>query len=112
MKNIRKRIASWLVLAIVLVCLAPLVFANEEVKVTGMVAVAPDDPEGKLAPLVIQSEKEIIALVKNAVAQKIAKKIGKKVDVTGTIAEVGGKKILTPWLFMEAGAKPKEQPAG
>ena len=99
-------------MAVVLVYLAPVVFANEEIKVTGVVATTPGDPAGKLAPLVIQSEKENISLVNNAVAQKIAKKIGKKIEVTGTVVDVGGKKIMTPWLFMESGAKPREQPTG
>lgn len=107
MKNSRNRLALELVLAVCLACMVSVVFAAEEVKVTGVVVASQDDPGGKLAPVAIQSENETMALADNPVARKIAKNVGKKLDITGSIAEVGGKKVLTPWMFTESGVKEK-----
>ena len=85
---------------------------NKEVKITGMVVTVPADPAGKLAGIAIKSDDAQYAVVQNAIAKKIAKKVGKKLDITGVVEDKGEQKILVPWTFQDAGAKPKPQPTG
>lgn len=93
-----------------------LVFAADkpkEQKLTGTVVSAPADPAGKLAPIALECKDAVYCVKKNAIAEKMQKNwVGKKLDVTGIIEEIDGKKVITPWLIIEAGAKPKSQPTG
>jgi len=92
-----------------------LVFAAEkqkEQKFTGTVVSAAADPSGKLAPIALECKDGVYAVKKNAVSEKMQKKwVGKKLDVTGVIEEVEGKKAITPWLIVESGAKPRALPS-
>jgi len=86
---------------------------QKEQKFTGTVVSAPADPSGKLAPIALECKDGVYAVKKNAIAEKMQKKwVGKKLDVTGVMEEVEGKKVITPWVIIEAGAKPKAQPTG
>ena len=93
-----------------------LAFADEkqkEQKFTGTVVSAPADPAGKLAPIALECKDGVYQVKKNAISEKMQKRwTGKKLDVTGVMEEVNGKKVITPWLIIEAGAKPKAQPTG
>ncbi|MEW6670852.1 MAG: hypothetical protein AB1427_04065 [Thermodesulfobacteriota bacterium] len=82
-------------------------------KYTGTVVSAPADPSGKLAPIALECKDGVYPVKKNAVAEKMQKSwMGKKLDVTGVMEDVDGKKVLTPWVIIESGAKPKSQPTG
>ena len=84
---------------------------QKEQKFAGTVVSAPADPSGKLAPIALECKDGVYQVKKNAIAEKMQKKwVGKKLDVTGVMEEVDGKKVITPWLIIEAGAKPKAQP--
>jgi hypothetical protein len=111
----KKRIIGLCVLIFIFM-VGTLAFAAEkqkEQKFTGTVVSAPADPSGKMAPIALECKDGVYAVKKNAVAEKMQKKwIGKKLDVTGVLEEVDGKKVITPWLIIEAGAKPKSQPTG
>lgn len=115
MQSYKRRFIELCVL--VFICMiSTLAFAAEELKeqkITGTVISAPTDPSGNLAPIALECKDGVYLVKKNAVAEKMQKKwTGKKLDVTGVIEEVDGKKVLTPWLIIEAGAKPKGQPTG
>ena len=101
---------------IFIITIGTLAFAADKPKgekYTGTVVSAPVDPSGKLAPVALECKDGVYAVKKNAVAEKMQKKwMGKKLDVTGVMEEVDGKKVITPWVIMEAGAKPKAQPTG
>jgi hypothetical protein len=61
---------------------------------------APADPSGKLSPLAIQTEKETLAVLKNAVFQKkMQPHVGKKSTLTGVIKEMHRKKVMEVWVF-------------
>ena len=115
MKGNKRRIIELCVLIFIFI-IATLAVAAEkqkEQKFTGTVVSASADPSGKLAPIALECKDGVYAVKKNAVAEKMQKKwVGKKLDVTGVIEEVDGKKVITPWLIIEAGAKPKAQPTG
>jgi len=115
MTSNKRRIIELCVLIFIFM-VGTLAFAAEkqkEQKFIGTVIGAPADPSGKLAPIALECKEGIYSVKKNAVAEKMQKKwIGKKLDVTGVIEEIEGKKVITPWLIIEAGAKPKAQPTG
>ena len=115
MKNDKRHIIGLCVLGFILM-IGTLAFAaekQEEQKITGTVISASTDPSGMLAPIALECEDGVYQVKKNAVAEKMQKKwTGKKLVVTGVIEEVDGKKVLTPWLIIEFGAKPKGQPTG
>jgi hypothetical protein len=83
---------------------------DKEVVITGTVVEAPVDATGKLAGIAIECDDQQYAVAQNAIAKKIAKKIGKKLDITGVVEDRDGKKILFPWTYQDAGAKPGKQP--
>ena len=111
-----KRSVIELCVLIFIFMVGTLAFAAEkqkEQKFTGTVVSAPADPSGKLAPIALECKEGVYQVKKNAVAEKMQKTwVGKKLDVTGVMEEVEGKKVITPWLIIEAGAKPKSQPTG
>lgn len=103
------RLCVW----IFLLAVASAVSAGEEQKITGTVVAAPEDPAGKLAPVVLETKDGVYQIAQNAIAAKMKKKwVGKKVDLTGLVEEIEGKKIITPWLIIESGVKVKAQPTG
>jgi len=115
MKGNKRRIIELCVLIFIFMIgtLAVAAEKQKEQKFTGTVVSAPADPTGKLAPIALECKDGVYAVKKNAVAEKMQKTwVGKKLDVTGVIEEVDGKKVITPWLIIEAGAKPKAQPTG
>ena len=85
---------------------------DKEVKITGTVVAVPVDPAGQLAGIVIQCNDAQYYVAQNAIAKKIAKKVGKKLDITGAVEVKDGKNIIAPWTFQDAGAKPRPQPTG
>lgn len=88
-------------------------FAGEEKKITGTVVAVPEDPSGKLAPIVLETQDGVYQIVPNAISEKMKKRwVGKKVDLTGMVEEKDGKKIITPWVIIESGVKIKAQPTG
>ena len=111
-----KRCSIALCVLIFIFIIGTLAFAAEkqkEQKFTGTVVSAPADPSGKLAPIALECKDGTYAVKKNAVAERMQKKwVGKKLDVTGVMEDVGGKKVITPWLIIEACAKPRTQPTG
>lgn len=102
-----------LVLAVGLVALvvATGAWAGEEKKVTGKVITAPAEFQGKYAPVALECSDGVYALVANAVAKKLEKKLGESYDVTGEIQEVDGRKVVKAFLYVPAGAKPKKMPS-
>ena len=115
MKGYQKLIIKLCVL-IFIIALGTYAFATDKVKeqkFSGTLVSAPADPSGKLAPIALECKDGVFPVKKNAVSEKMLKKwLGKKLDVTGVMEELDGKKVINPWLFIEAGAKPKAQPTG
>jgi hypothetical protein len=75
-------------------------------KVWGTLVAAKADPSGKISPVAVENQKkEIIPLLNNAVAKKLEKMPGKKVEIEGKFKESDGKKVLEPWIFVQ-----KERP--
>ena len=113
MKGNKKLIFKLCVLTVIILA-GTFSFAAEkqkEQKFTGTVVSAAVDPSGKLAPIALECKDGVYAVKKNALAEKMQKTwVGKKMDVTGIIEEVDGKKVLTPWLIVESGAKPRALP--
>jgi hypothetical protein len=72
-------------------------------KVWGTIVSQPADPSGKLAPVALETQKkEIMPLLNNAVAKKLEKIMGKKVEVEGKINKgADGKNFLEPWIFVQ-----------
>ncbi|MFH1122171.1 MAG: hypothetical protein V1758_00765 [Pseudomonadota bacterium] len=114
--------SSWLRLIVFLVCLGfilPAFAADEakkdETKIKGTIVASTPDPSGKLAPIIIQTDKEQFGVINNAVAKKMAKYPGQKATVTGKVQEMDGKKVIEVWLFERqdpSGKKPKiKQPS-
>ncbi len=118
------RRSMWVLLFILLVCLAfvlPALGAEEkkakEDVVSGMIVSAPADPSGKLAPLLVKTDKETFAVINNAIAKKkMEPHVGKKAKLTGIIKEIDGKKAMEVWVFEridDSGKKPRlKQPTG
>lgn len=114
--------SNWLRSIVFLACLGFVLPAfaqdkekNEETKIKGTVVASAPDPSGKLAPIIIQTDKEQFSVVNNAAAKKMAKHSGKKVTVTGKVQEMDGKKVIEVWLFQrqdDSGKKSKfKQPS-
>ena len=118
------RRSMWVPLFVLLVSLAfalPAFGADEkkakEDVVSGMIMSAPTDPSGKLAPLLIKTDKETLAVLNNAIAKKkMVPHVGKKAKLTGVIKEMDGKKVMEVWVYErmdESGKKSKlKQPTG
>ena len=84
--------------------------AKDETKIKGTIVASPADPSGKLAPIVIKTDKEEFGVINNALAKKMAKYPGKKASLTGKVQEMDGKKVIEVWLFErqdDSGKKPK-----
>jgi len=79
-----------------------------EVKIVGVLSQATPDPSGALAPFVFTSSDKTYKVTNNKIALKMAKHIGKNLEITGKIDQ----DVLTPWIFVPAGSKPKAQPTG
>jgi drug/metabolite transporter superfamily protein YnfA len=110
----RRKVRSALVLAtvcLVALTLATGAWAGEEKKVSGKVIAAPPELQAKYAPVALECEDGVYALVANAVAKKLEKKIGEKYDVTGEIQEIDGQKVVKAFLYVPSGAKPKKLPS-
>lgn len=104
----------WLVFCVLMFSLTT-AFAQgdkaKEIKITGKLVSAPADPSGKLAPLAIECKDGTYPVLNNAIAKKkMAKHVGKMLDITGAFKELDGKKVFDPWVVVPAGAKPKKQP--
>ena len=112
--------STWIRLIVFLGCLALTVpalaaeqKAKDETTLTGTIVASAPDPAGKLAPIVIQTDKEQFGVINNALAKKMAKYPGKKASVTGKVQELDGKKVIEVWLFQrqdESGKKKIPQP--
>lgn len=85
---------------------------TDETKISGTLVTSAEDPTGKLAPVVIETEKEQYGVLNNALGKKLAKYPGKKAVVTGKVQEADGKKVIEPWLFerQDPGAKKRRLP--
>ena len=97
-RNGRLLMVGFCALVICLVFAMP-AFAGDEVKIKGTIVAAPADPSGTLAPIAIQCEDGLYAVVNNTVAKKMAKFVGSKAKLTGLVKETEGKKVFTPWIF-------------
>lgn len=86
---------------------------TDETKISGTLISSPEDPTGKLAPVIVQTEKEQYGVLNNALGKKLAKYPGKKAVVTGMVQEADGKKVIEAWLFerQEPGAKKRRLPS-
>jgi uncharacterized protein YdbL (DUF1318 family) len=72
-------------------------------KITGKVIAAKKDPKtGNLLKVAIKTEKAEYAVVNKGKGKDLLKLLDKKVDVTGTVTEVKGKKLITVAEFREA----------
>lgn len=71
-------------------------------KVWGTLVSAKDEPSGKVSPIALETQKkEIVPLANNAVAKKLEKKVGSKMEIEGQFKDVDGKKVLEPWVFVQ-----------
>lgn len=81
--------------------------ADKADKVWGTIVTQPAGAAGTGAAVALETQKkEIVPLVNNAVAKKLEKIVGKKVEVEGRIKQVDGKNVLEPWIFVQ-----KDKPA-
>lgn len=102
-----KGLAVILVVALVSLALTLPALAQEKKKeksdkVWGTLVTAPSDPSGKIAPVALETQKkEVVPLANNAVAKKLQKMMGKKVEIEGKLKEANGKKVLEPWIFVQ-----------
>jgi len=70
-------------------------------KVWGTLVSAKVDPSGKVSPVALETQKkEIVPLAYNAVAKKLERKVGSKMEIEGQFKEVDGKKVLEPWVYV------------
>lgn len=72
---------------------------KDEDVLKGTLEAAPVAAGGKLAPLVIKTDKESYPVVQNAVVKKMEKHVGKKGKFTGKIKEMDGKKVMEVWVY-------------
>jgi len=88
------------------------VYAGEkEMKISGTV-IESAEKSSKLAPIAIKTDTEIYGVQNNAVAKKMKKVIGKKVEVTGTVEEIEGKNVIKVWNYYRLEGKKRVQPTG
>lgn len=74
---------------------------KKDFKMWGTLVAAPPDASGKLASVALESEKkEVYGFIGNAVAKKLEKLVGQKVEVTGQPKEMDGKKAIEAWTFV------------
>lgn len=109
MRNVKNKNAVLLILCVLVVSLALAMpaLAQEKKKekpdkAWGTLVAAQADPSGKISPIALENQnKEIVPLLNNAVAKKLEKMPGKKVEVQGKFKEMDGKKVLEPWVFVQ-----------
>jgi hypothetical protein len=72
-------------------------------KVWGTLVTNKADPSKKISGVAIETQKkEVIPLADNAVAKKLEKILGKKVEIEGKLNKgADGKPILEAWIFVQ-----------
>ena len=72
-------------------------------KVWGTLVVGKADPAKKISGVAIETQKkEVIPIQENAVAKKLEKIVGKKVEIEGKLHKgADGKGVLEPWIFVQ-----------